>query len=241
MTRTRRAALAAALILGACAASAGEREIEVGFEAFGYRTAATPLNPDNVLGLDDVEGLARAALSWKEVHGPARVVFRGYVERRLGHGADETEWTVRQAYGQYGWGPGLSLRMGKQRIAWGSGLVWNPTNRAEPPRNPFNPASSRRACSRHAWTGSPPRGSASSCSRRRAARAWTGSCRSRHPGGRDAAPAPCERALPGEADRPRPRPLRRQEPAKPRRARRGPRAPRGTRLGSCRDVAVPGL
>jgi hypothetical protein len=138
VTSTRRAALAAALILGACAASAGEREIELGFEGFGYKTALTPLNPDNVLGLDDVEGLARAALSWKEVHGPARVVLRGYVERRLGHGADETEWTVRQAYGQYGWGPGLSLRMGKQRIAWGSGLVWNPTNRAEPPRNPFN-------------------------------------------------------------------------------------------------------
>jgi hypothetical protein len=138
VTRVRRTALAAALSLAGCVAGAGEREIELGLEGFGYRTAATPLNPDNVLGLDAYEGLVRGALNCKEVHGHARVVFRGFVERKLGHGTDETTWTIRQAFGQYGWGSGLSLRLGKQRIAWGSGLVWNPSNRVEPPRNPFN-------------------------------------------------------------------------------------------------------
>jgi hypothetical protein len=138
VTRVRRTALGAALSIAGCVAGAGEREIELGFEGFGYRTAATPLNPDNMLGLDAYEGLVRGALNCKEVHGHARVVFRGFVERKLGHGTDETTWTIRQAFGQYGWGSGLSLRLGKQRIAWGSGLVWNPSNRVEPPRNPFN-------------------------------------------------------------------------------------------------------
>ena len=34
----------------------------------------------------------------------------------------------------------VTLRVGKQRIAWGSGFAWNPTNRMEPPKNPLNPA-----------------------------------------------------------------------------------------------------
>ncbi len=30
------------------------------------------------------------------------------------------------------------MRLGKQRIAWGSGFAWNPTNRLEPPKNTLN-------------------------------------------------------------------------------------------------------
>ena len=30
------------------------------------------------------------------------------------------------------------MRVGKQRIAWGSGFAWNPTNRLEPPKNALN-------------------------------------------------------------------------------------------------------
>jgi hypothetical protein len=32
----------------------------------------------------------------------------------------------------------VTVRAGRQRIAWGSGFAWNPTNRLEPPRNPLN-------------------------------------------------------------------------------------------------------
>jgi hypothetical protein len=65
-------------------------------------------------------------------------VVRGYVQRSFGGRNERTDWTLRQAYLQYGWGSGLSLRAGKQRIAWGSGFAWNPTNRLEPAKNPLN-------------------------------------------------------------------------------------------------------
>ena len=32
----------------------------------------------------------------------------------------------------------MGLRVGKQRVAWGSGFAWNPTNRLEPPKNALN-------------------------------------------------------------------------------------------------------
>jgi hypothetical protein len=91
-----------------------------------------------VLGLDRYPGLGRLAVGWKETHGGFRAVFRGYAERTWGEREDETSWVVRQGYAQYWWGEKLGLRLGKQRIAWGSGLAWNPTNRLEPPKNAFN-------------------------------------------------------------------------------------------------------
>lgn len=125
-------------VLALLAAPASAREMELGLESFLYRTASTPLNRDNVLGLDPDEGLLRGTLAAKETRGELRLVFRGYLERRFGSGLDETDATVRQAYIQYGWGSAVSLRVGKQRIAWGSGFAWNPTNRVEPPKNPLN-------------------------------------------------------------------------------------------------------
>jgi hypothetical protein len=119
------------------AAAADSRQVEFGLENLYYRTASTALNRDNVLGLSPGEDLLRGTLGWKESRGSARGVFRGFVERRLG-GNDRTEARVRQAYLQYDWGDGLSLRLGKQRVAWGSGFAWNPTSRLEPPKNPLN-------------------------------------------------------------------------------------------------------
>lgn len=118
-------------------AQAGRPEIELGLESFLYRTATTPLNQDNLLGLDPSEELLRGTLAVKQAWGSARVVARGYLERRLGS-QDQTKATLRQAYAQYSFGDGLTLRVGKQRIAWGSGFAWNPTNRLEPARNPLN-------------------------------------------------------------------------------------------------------
>lgn len=131
----RRAALA--LCLAAVPASAGTREVALGFEEFHYRTAETALNRGNVLGLERDEDLLRGTLGWKESHGALRLVFRGFLEKRLASGA-QADGTVREAYAQYGFGDGLSVRVGKQRVAWGSGFAWNPTNRAEPPKNPLN-------------------------------------------------------------------------------------------------------
>jgi len=117
---------------------AQSREIELGVEGYYYRTTATALNRDNVLGLEPDLGQLRATLGWKESHGGARAVFRGYVERRSGLPGDETRWVARQAYAQYWWGSRFGVRAGKQRIGWGSGFAWNPTNRIEPPRSALN-------------------------------------------------------------------------------------------------------
>ena len=114
------------------------RQLELGVESYAYRSATTPLNRDNVLGLDAYPGLGRLAVGWRETHGAFRAVFRGYVERTWGTQGDETDGVVRQGYLQYWWGEKVGLRLGKQRIAWGSGFAWNPTNRLEPPKNALN-------------------------------------------------------------------------------------------------------
>jgi hypothetical protein len=119
-------------------ALAQPRQLEVGVESFTYRSATTPLNRENVLGLETYPGLGRVAVGWKETDGRFRAVFRGYVERTWGTRGDETDWVVRQGYAQYWWGEKVGVRVGKQRIAWGSGLAWNPTNRLEPPKNALN-------------------------------------------------------------------------------------------------------
>jgi hypothetical protein len=125
-------------LLSALPSSAQVRQLELGVESFTYRSESTVLNRDNVLGLDGCPGLGRLALGWKETHGGFRAVFRGYVERTWGRQSDETNGIVRQGYAQYWWGEKVGVRVGKQRIAWGSGFAWNPTNRLEPPKNALN-------------------------------------------------------------------------------------------------------
>lgn len=138
MRLARAGAVAAALVAAGVPAPAQTRQLELGLEGFVYRSQPSLVNRDNVLGLDDHPGLGRIALGWKETHGAFRAVFRGYAERAWGTRGDETSWVVRQGYGQHAWGDTLQVRLGKQRIAWGSGLAWNPTNRLEPPKNALN-------------------------------------------------------------------------------------------------------
>jgi hypothetical protein len=130
-------ALAAQVL--ASRASGESHEVELGVENFLYATQASPLNRDNVLGLDPSEDLLRATLHVKESVGDARAVLSGFVERTFGAG-NGTSWTAREAYAQYRFGSGLAVRLGKQRISWGSGFAWNPTNRVDPPKNPLNPS-----------------------------------------------------------------------------------------------------
>ncbi len=72
-----------ALPLLPASARADQREVELGFECFGYQTSSTRLNRDNVLRLDSTEGLLGAALGVKETHGALKLVARGYVERSV--------------------------------------------------------------------------------------------------------------------------------------------------------------
>jgi hypothetical protein len=126
------------LLLGAPPTAAQTRQLELGLEGFAYQSATTPLNRENLLGLDEYPGLGRLAVGWRETHGSFRAVFRGYVGRTWGTTVDETDWVVRQGYAQYWWGEKVGVRVGKQRLAWGSGFAWNPTNRLEPPKNALN-------------------------------------------------------------------------------------------------------
>ncbi len=133
-----RARVLAAAAFALTASPLAARELELGFENFYYRTAETLLNRGNVLGLDRQEDLLRGTLRWREdVRDDLRLVLRGYVQRRLGAQGD-TDWKVRQAYVQWSSGDLVTIRAGRQRIAWGSGLAWNPTNRIEAPKNPLN-------------------------------------------------------------------------------------------------------
>lgn len=112
-------------------------QMSVGLEHLHFRTGETPLNRENVLGLSTSADRLRATFSWRGSRGPARAVFRGVAERTFGFAADETDLGVREAYVQVGGVPG-HVRAGKQRLTWGSGFAWNPTNRLEPPKNALN-------------------------------------------------------------------------------------------------------
>jgi hypothetical protein len=132
--------LLGALFAAALACPAAARELELGLENFYYRTEETLLNRANLLRLEPHEDLLRATLRWREdLRDDLRVVLRGYLQRRLG-AQGETDWQARQAYVQWTSGDLVTVRAGRQRIAWGSGLAWNPTNRIEAPKNPLNPS-----------------------------------------------------------------------------------------------------
>jgi hypothetical protein len=132
-----------ALGLAAPVTSAAPRrpQVELGLELFANRSAATPLAPAGLLPLDKVEGVGRLSLGLEHKLGQRwHLAARGFVERGLSPTGNDTSWTLRQAYVRYDAGAALSLRAGWQRLAWGSGLAFNPTNRLERPKSAFNAA-----------------------------------------------------------------------------------------------------
>lgn len=128
--------LAVALLGGSAQAPADDYEL--GIEDFFYRSKQTRLNRGNVFGLEPTENLLRLSGAGRKTLGPFSARVAAYVERQSGR-EDRTTLTFRQAYVDYGTDSGFLLRIGKQKTAWGSGFVWNPTARLEPPRSPANP------------------------------------------------------------------------------------------------------
>mgnify|MGYP001236543171 CR=1 FL=1 len=126
-------ALLALLLLAATPAVADD--FEIGLEDFLYRSKSTLLNRDNVFGLDPTENLFRVTASGRKAFGKFAVKAAAYVERQSGR-TDETNLTFRQVFAEYKTDDGFLLRAGKQKIGWGSGFVWNPTARLEPPKSP---------------------------------------------------------------------------------------------------------
>lgn len=113
-------------------------DYELGLENFLYRSKSTLLNRDNVFGLDPTENLLRLTATGRRALGPFAVKASAFLEQQTGR-TDKTSVTFRQAFVEYRMDAGFLLRVGKQKIAWGSGFAWNPTARLEPPKSPANP------------------------------------------------------------------------------------------------------
>ncbi len=137
MLRRWRIAASLAALLGA-ALPAFADDYEIGVEDFLYRSKSTLLNRGNVFGLDPTENLFRLTASGRKAFGKFAARASAYVERQSGR-TSETKLTFRQAFVEYKTDDGFLLRAGKQKIGWGSGFVWNPTARLEPPKSPANP------------------------------------------------------------------------------------------------------
>jgi len=132
----RAGALLALLLAGPTLALADDYEL--GLENFLYRSKPTQLNRGNVFGLEPTENLFRLTGTGRKAFGDFALKVSAFAERQTGK-TDETKLTVRQAFVEYRTDGGFLLRLGRQKTAWGSGFVWNPTARLEPPKSPANP------------------------------------------------------------------------------------------------------
>lgn len=132
-----RAGLAPALLL-CLQVKAQADDFELGVENFLYRSTASPLNRGNVFGLEPTENLFRITGTGRKVVGNFAVKIAAYLEEQTGR-ADRTTVRFRQAFAEYKTVSGFLFRAGRQKTGWGSGLVWNPTARLEPPKSPANP------------------------------------------------------------------------------------------------------
>ncbi|MEO8500919.1 MAG: hypothetical protein ABI565_08380 [Vicinamibacteria bacterium] len=135
MSRSTRVVLA---FLLAAPAVVRAGDYELGVENFLYRSKATLLNRGNVFGLDPTENLFRITGTGGQAFGRFAVKASAFAERQTGK-TNESRLTFRQAFLEYKTESGFLLRVGKQKTAWGSGFVWNPTARLEPPKSPANP------------------------------------------------------------------------------------------------------
>ncbi len=125
-------------LVPAGSAPAAADDYELGVENFLYRSTSSLLNPDHVFGLAPTENLFRLTGMGRKAFGGFALKASAFVERQTGK-TDRTSLTFRQAYAEYRTDAGFLVRVGKQKTAWGSGFVWNPTARLEPPKSPANP------------------------------------------------------------------------------------------------------
>lgn len=114
-------------------------DYELGVENFLYRSATSRLNRGNVFGLEPTENLFRMTGSARKTFGSLSGKVSAFVEKQTGK-EDETKLVVRQAFIDYKTDAGFLVRVGRQKTSWGSGFVWNPTARLEPPKSPANPS-----------------------------------------------------------------------------------------------------
>ncbi len=139
--RRARASLLLALLLGS-GLKASADDYELGVENYLYRSGSSLLNRGNIFGLEPTENLFRLTGVGRKAFGSFAIKASAYVERQTGRN-DATSVTFRQAFAEYKTQSGFLVRVGRQKTAWGSGFVWNPTDRIEPPKSPANPSTER--------------------------------------------------------------------------------------------------
>jgi hypothetical protein len=71
----------------------------------------------------------------------SRLAFEGAVS--IDPVAGRSSFTLRELWAEWRPLPELSLRAGRQRLGFGSGYGWNPSNDLDPPRSPADPAAPR--------------------------------------------------------------------------------------------------
>jgi hypothetical protein len=71
--------------------------------------------------------------NWLNIHPRLYCLYRD----------DRYQYTVLETYWDHTFKDQFLMRVGKQRVAWGSGYAWNPTDMLEPVKNPFRPQEER--------------------------------------------------------------------------------------------------
>jgi hypothetical protein len=108
--------------------------------------AASPLNPDNILGIQrqsnsaDVSTfleLVPESKRWK-VHAKLRASDEDAATHR-------TQGELGELYAQWSVRPWLDLTAGRRIEKWGTGYAWNPTGFVNPPKSPGDPNDRRNA------------------------------------------------------------------------------------------------
>ncbi len=130
-----------ALLLGAAPKVLAD-DYELGIENYLYRSDSSLLNRGNIFGLEPTENLFRLVGAGRKAFGSFAIKASAFVERQTGKN-DATRVTFRQAFAEYKTESGFLVRVGRQKTSWGSGFVWNPTDRIEPPKSPANPSTER--------------------------------------------------------------------------------------------------
>ena len=100
------------------------------------------VNPDNLFRIQNVSNVSRLFLYadyYKNnlINFRSRILYKIISER---HAQTRYEFILHELNWDYSISDQILVRLGKQRMNWGTGYAWNPTNTVQPPKDPFQPA-----------------------------------------------------------------------------------------------------
>lgn len=143
--------LTALFLLGSIALQAQSPEVRL-YGAAGSEANATPansgspLNPDNVLGINTWASTAYITLFGELVPQDKhwKLHFKLRENQQFGNGAT-ARFDVNEFNFSYSVTPWLDLKIGRTIEKWGTGYAWNPTGVVNPAKNPEDPTDRNNA------------------------------------------------------------------------------------------------